>query len=86
MKRKKQPARATVSMSEKAKFPHCDNDVLHSPAECKFCDHYPELQLKRMQDKVNFTGESDKEKTKCPAEEKRDIKTINKWPGNRKFQ
>lgn len=63
------------------KFPHCDSKVLHAPGKCEFCDKYPEAQ--RMLDKINFTGESDPDKTPCPSTLRRPLETINQWPGNR---
>jgi hypothetical protein len=62
---------------------HCDELVIHAPLQCKFCDQFPELQQSRIQDRVNFTGEHDPTKKPCPAEQRRSLKTINKWHGNR---
>jgi hypothetical protein len=64
-------------------FPHCDELVLHAPGECKYCDDCPAAQQKRIKDGVNFTGHYDAAKKPCPAEERRDLKTINRWYGNR---
>lgn len=63
--------------------PHCDGDVLHAPSECQYCDEFPDRQAQRVKDKVNFTGHHDPSKKPCPAEVRRDLDTINKWPGNR---
>ncbi len=27
-----------------AKYPHCNQDILHAPGECFYCDKYPERQ------------------------------------------
>ncbi len=62
--------------------PHCDNLVLHKPNQCEYCDMYPTQQQYRMDNNINFTGENDPNKSKCPAEERRELKTINKWYGN----
>src|SRR4051812_31142043 len=66
----------------KARFPHCDSNILHAPKKCIYCDEYPEEQAKRIADGINFTGEQDPNKTKCPAEEARALKMIEQWPGN----
>ena len=66
------------------RFPHCDELVLHSPESgCKYCDMFPELQQKRIKENINFTGEGNNTKRICPAEARRSLETINKWPGNR---
>lgn len=65
-----------------APFPHCDQNVLHAPNECEFCDMYPEAQDKRIVDGVNFTGQSDPNKTQCPAEARRKVEIIHGWYGN----
>lgn len=64
------------------RFPHCDAAVLHAPNECKYCDMFPDQQQKRIDNKVNFTGEKDQLKSKCPAEIARPEETINSWGGN----
>lgn len=66
-------------------MPHCDQRVLHSPGTCKYCDEYPEWQDARNMWDINFTGEHDPNKTLCPSEAKRDIDTIERWPGNRPY-
>lgn len=67
---------------QEARFPHCDNLVLHAPSTCKYCDMYPEEQQARIRDGVNFTGEGDPNKRTCPAEERRKLDIINRWYGN----
>jgi hypothetical protein len=69
-------------MIEKARFPHCDEKVLHAPGTCEFCDSYPEEQQARIASGTNFTGEGDLNKLPCPAEQRRPLETINRWGGN----
>jgi len=38
-------------------YPHCDPRVLHAPGECEYCDHYPEWQQERVENKVLFTND-----------------------------
>lgn len=63
-------------------YPHCDWLVLHKPGECQYCDMSPDLQQFRIENNVNFTGESDPSKISCPAERNRPVDVINQWPGN----
>lgn len=65
-----------------AQMPHCDQYVLHAPGECEYCDHYPEAQAQRVKDGINFTGKKDPSKKQCPAEARRALANINRWPGN----
>lgn len=71
---------------ERASYPHCDSRVLHAPGECKYCDEYPDHQLQRRLAGVNYTGHYDPEKEICPAEQQRDIETINRWHGNKSYR
>jgi hypothetical protein len=64
-------------------FPHCDSLVLHAPGECQVCDLYPTAQAKRIKDRINFTGQRVKGRTKCPSERRRPLSDINAWGGNR---
>lgn len=64
-------------------FPHCDALVLHSPKTCEFCDMHPDWQELRKLWGINFTGGTDPALAQCPAEKRRALATINKWPGNR---
>lgn len=64
-------------------MPHCDGDVLHAPGVCPYCDKHPDLQKYRSQAGINFTGEYVEGKTLCPSEQRRSLKDINRWPGNR---
>ena len=67
----------------RAKFPHCDEFVLHSPGECVYFDMHPKQQKLRIKQGVNFTGHNDPSKTKCPATQRRDLEIIDQWHGNR---
>ena len=65
------------------RFTHCDAYVTHRPGECKQCDEYsPDLQQWRLDNDINFTGETDAAKLPCPATQRRDIKKIHAWGGN----
>lgn len=66
-----------------APYPHCDSDVLHAPGECRFCDLYKDAQAYRKMLGINFTGHREPRLQMCPSEERRNLATINKWPGNR---
>mgnify|MGYP000980232050 FL=1 len=63
-------------------FPHCDPLVLHAPGDCEFCDRHPEWQQLRQMWKINFTGQYEPDRQPCPAEDKRDLVTIEQWGGN----
>lgn len=67
----------------KAKFPHCDQNVLHAPGACVYCDKYPEAQMKRIEDYINFTGGDDPNASPCPSLRYRALEVIERWPGNR---
>ncbi len=67
----------------KAPFPHCDSLVLHAPSTCEFCDMYPEAQQERVRQGINFTGENEPGKARCPAEKLRPAEQIHRWWGNR---
>ena len=68
-----------------SKYPHCEHRVLHPPGDCEFCDMYPDLQKKRIDEGVNFTGEGDPNKKPCPAEEARGLENVNAWHRNRPY-
>lgn len=73
----------THPMENRFRYPHCDQNVLHAPGECEYCDKLPEVQQARERFGVNFTGHYDQHKVLCPAERLRPETTINKWGGNR---
>lgn len=63
-------------------MPHCDQRVLHAPGECRFCDDCPEWQRLRVVWGIAFTGhEPGEDQVRCPS--RREVETINRWPGNR---
>lgn len=67
-----------------ATMPHCDSRVLHAPAECTFCDRYPEWQEYRRLLQMAFTGHEPAEgELPCPSTLTRPLDAINAWPGNR---
>lgn len=43
-------------MTKIARFPHCDQRVLHAPGECEFCDQCPEWQELRAAWGIAYTG------------------------------
>jgi hypothetical protein len=65
-----------------AKFPHCDQNVLHRKGKCDYCDMYPDLQKLRIKQKINFTGELKPNKEPCPSDLSRGFKQAEKWHGN----
>jgi len=64
-------------------FPHCDVLVLHAPGTCQYCDAHPEWQQLRQVWRINFTGRDCMDRTQCPAEARRGLRTVHAWPGNR---
>ena len=68
--------------SRRAKMPHCDTTVLHSPLTCQYCDQYPDRQWERIKHGINFTGENDAKKAPCPSSH-RSLAHVEAWPGNR---
>lgn len=70
-------------MTNFATFPHCDDLILHAPKSCTYCDFYPNAQQERIDKKINFTGENDPNKKQCPAEARRSLNTIYRWPNNK---
>ena len=66
--------------------PHCDPWVLHASGACDACDLFPELQHARQLLGMNFTGQGDASKIPCPAEQRRELARIQRWPGNRPFK
>lgn len=66
-----------------AKYPHCDELVLHAPGECKYCDLFPARQSSRIKNLINFTGHRERGCSPCPSEKRRAFESINRWGGNR---
>jgi len=62
-------------------FPHCDPRILHAPGECKYCDAHPDWQELRNQWGINFTGGTDPDRYKCPADAARGDRHET-WQGN----
>jgi hypothetical protein len=63
-------------------FPHCDSNILHAPGVCIYCDKFPDAQLARIKNGVNFTGEYHEALRPDPATQQRSQETMEKWPGN----
>lgn len=65
-------------------YPHCDQNILHAPKECAYCDERPDWQELRMTWGINFTGHDDQGKLPCPSLRHRSLEIIERWHGNRK--
>lgn len=67
-----------------AAMPHCDERVLHAPGTCEYCDSYPAWQAARLMWGIAFTGQpaTDAQPLPCPSLLRRDLATIEAWPGN----
>ena len=65
---------------------HCDNLVLHAPADCKYCDHQPELQAFRLSSGIDFTGGTQHVHLynwrPCPSQVMRSLEKSQAWGGN----
>ena len=73
-------------METEARFPHCDDRILHAPGKCRYCDLYPEMQKAREEQKISFTGEPARSGWfPCPAEQARSSANLNAWHGNRAY-
>lgn len=67
-------------------FPHCDQNILHKPGACQFCDMHPEWQELRVVWGINFSGEYDPTKAPCPSERHRPAFLSHRWVGNQATQ
>ena len=65
-----------------ADFPHCDQNVLHTPGSCTYCDQFPGQQQCRLINRINFTGQDIKGLESCPSDAKRGLGGAHTWPGN----
>jgi hypothetical protein len=66
------------------KVPHCDQDVLHAPGECEYCDKNPGWQLLRKLWGVAFTGHPPANgELPCPSDHRRGTGQAHVWGGNR---
>lgn len=62
---------------------HCDDLICHAPQKCEYCDEFgADLQQRRIEINMNFTGETDPGKWPDPATMSRPEDIINRWPGN----
>lgn len=67
-----------------ARYPHCDQRVLHAPSECQYCDAFPERQALRQAWGICFTGyEPEGAELPCPADFARPGGLCEKWSGNK---
>lgn len=72
--------------------PHCDQDILHAPGECRYCDAEPLWQQLRVLWGIAFTGHPPRittsgggrayEEIACPSDIRRLGGVANRWPGN----
>jgi hypothetical protein len=70
-------------IDKRGQLPHCDMYVLHSPGTCEYCDKWSELQKFRLKTGIAFTNEEPKHgQVICPAVIRRNMETIERWPGN----
>lgn len=42
-------------MTDRAKYPHCNTQVLHAPGRCAYCDEYSDRQQERIAGGTPFT-------------------------------
>ena len=72
--------------------PHCDQDILHEPGSCRFCDEKPEWQALRQLWGICFTGQEPEIVTHgnhhyqmiaCPSDIRRLGGVADRWPGNK---
>jgi len=64
-------------------FPHCDQNVLHEPKTCRYCDEHADWQELRVAWGINFTGKNEPDKSPCPSERFRPAHVVHRWGGNR---
>lgn len=68
-------------------IPHCDSRILHHPDECEYCADRPELQQRRRQLKIAFTGHEPKaDEIPCEADLERGPGSQadhRRWGGNK---
>lgn len=46
---------------------HCNELTCHRPGSCNYCDRHPEVQQYRLDNGINFTGETNADKAPCPS-------------------
>jgi hypothetical protein len=69
-------------LTKDGRAPHCDQNVLHAPGECKICDEYAApAQQDRIARKINFTNHFDADKSPCPSWIDRG-QAASLWEGN----
>jgi hypothetical protein len=68
---------------QRAFAPHCDQQVLHAPGECKYCDDYQDWQELRKLWRIAFTGHRPEgREMSCPSDFNRGLGASAVWPGN----
>lgn len=67
---------------DEALTPHCDVAILHAHGVCRYCDQFPRRQAGRVAQRINFTGQYDPAKAKCPSEHHRSPEARDAWAGN----
>ena len=65
--------------------PHCDSLILHRSDKCEYCGSakFQELHTAREVLGINYTGEYKPDLLICPAENRRNLFSIEQWGGNR---
>lgn len=61
--------------------PHCDNQILHSPGKCKYCDDHPDAQTYRKMLHLKFTDEMSEGDSVLPGGERTKARA-ERWGGN----
>lgn len=74
---------APAQLEDPLSAPHCDPSVLHAHGACRYCDQFPQRQRGRVAQRINFTGQHDPTKAKCPSEHFRPPEVRDAWAGNR---
>jgi hypothetical protein len=69
--------------------PHCDQQILHAPGECDYCDEQPQWQALRKLWGIAFTGhlpirvlDPPFQELPCPSDWRRPLGLNQAWPGN----
>jgi len=77
------PGETPGQMDIEVQFPHCDQAVLHAPAECKYCDMHSDWQQLRIYWGIAFTGHlAEKRQLPCPSDFNRGLAGAHIWAGN----
>jgi hypothetical protein len=76
-----------LASGEYVTIPHCDSRILHDENECEYCRDAPELQAKRKELGIAFTGHAPGlDMIPCPADFERPPGSKSdhrRWGGNK---